>query len=135
MTDIIVGSTQIGVVIESTKLDSIVNTPEISTLSTPEVYNVVVQVESSNTLVAGYPGPKGEPGIREEDVTYSKRVDFVSDSELYKGEASVGSSESAPVWRVRKVLIGADGDVTEIWASGTDAFDKVWADRISLIYS
>lgn len=70
----------------------------------------------------------------EEDIMYSKRVDFVSDNELYKAEAVVGASESAAVWRIRKMSLGVDGDVTETWASGDANFDKVWADRASLTY-
>ena len=90
----------------------------------------------SSIVVSGSQGPAGPAGASaEEDIMYSKRVDFVTDNLLYKGESSVGSSENSPVWRVRKVVIGVDGDVTETWASGTASFDKVWADRASLIYS
>ena len=71
----------------------------------------------------------------EEDTMYSKRVDFVTDNLLYKGEAVVGASESASVWRIRKIVIDTDGDVTETWASGTALFDKAWSDRLTLTYT
>lgn len=74
-------------------------------------------------------------GVSEEEVPYSKRVDFVSDSVTYKGEAAVGSLETDPVWRIRKVIIGTDGDVTEIWANGTASFSHEWADRLLYVYS
>lgn len=67
--------------------------------------------------------------------TYAQRTDVVSDSLIYFGEAAVGSADSAAVWRIRRFDISADGDVVSLWAAGTDAFDKVWADRATLGYS
>lgn len=75
------------------------------------------------------------PVIGEEDMVYSKRIDFVTDDELYRGEAPVGSSEADSVWRIRKVVIGSDGDVWETWAGGTALFDKTWNLRTSYVYS
>ena len=95
--------------------------------------SVLVESKSTQLLVTGLLGPQGVDGINEEDIVYSKRVDFVGDTELYKAEAAVGSAESSPVWRIRKITI--DGDVTETWASGTALFDKVWTNRTNLIYS
>ena len=75
-------------------------------------------------------------GLAEGDeIVYSKRIDFITDNELYKGEAAVGSAESSSVWRIRKITIAGDSDITEVWASGTSTFDKIWADRATLIYS
>lgn len=75
------------------------------------------------------------PAQGEEDMVYSKRIDFVTENELYRGEAAVGSLESVTVWRIRKVVISADGDVTETWAGGTAQFDKSWNLRATYIYS
>lgn len=75
------------------------------------------------------------PVIGEEDMVYSKRIDFVGENELYRGEAAVGSLENASVWRIRKVVLSTDGDVTETWASGTAAFDKQWSQRTSYNYT
>ena len=47
----------------------------------------------------------------------------------------MGSADSEAVWRVRKVVIAGDGDITETWAGGSALFDKVWDDRASLGYS
>lgn len=75
-------------------------------------------------------------GLSEGDeIVYSKRVDFINDNDLYKGEAAVGSLESNAVWRIRKITLSSDGDVTETWAAGTSDFDKIWANRLSLSYS
>jgi len=65
----------------------------------------------------------------------SRRADFVGDTIVYRGEAAPGASESAAVWRIKRIEFGAGGDVTEKWATGAANFDQVWADRASLGYS
>jgi len=99
----------------------------------------MASVIRSNTdiihVITAIAGPKGAAGINEEDMAYSKRIDFITDNELYKGEALVGSLESAPVWRIRKITIAIDSDIAEVWASGTSDFDKVWSDRLTYVYS
>ena len=64
---------------------------------------------------------------------YSKRIDFITDDELYKGEAPPGSVESDAVWRIRKITIAGDSDVTEIWADGDANFDNKWTERLTPI--
>ena len=135
----------------STTVDSVVvnNGTEITT-STLKIEPVVIVTEtgstvtisndnyllvdnpSSSIIIAGVVGP---PGINEEDMTYSKRIDFVSDLELYKGEATVGSAEAGPVWRIRHIVIGLDNDVSETWADGNANFDNVRVNRATLAYS
>jgi len=95
--------------------------------------NILTEVPSTNVVVTGLLGPIG-PSSEDLDV-YSKRVDFISESVLYKGEATVGSLENLAVWRIRKVTIGVDGDVAEIWADGNANFDKQWTQRLVLSYS
>lgn len=94
--------------------------------------NILTEVTTAKSIVTGVIGPPG-PSAEEIDV-YSKRVDFISETELYKGEAAVGSSEASAVWRIRKLTIAVDGDVVEIWADGDANFDNVWANRASLTY-
>lgn len=98
------------------------------------VNSILVESESSTVLVTGLIGPTGPAAISEDDIMYAKRIDFISDNEFYRGEAVVGSSESSPVWRIRRVTI-VNNDVTELWAGGTANFDKVWANRLSISYS
>lgn len=94
--------------------------------------NILVEVASSPTIiVTGLVGPIGRS---EESMAYTKLVDFVSDSELYKGEAVPGALKSQAIWRIRKINIALDGDITEVWADGTDTFAKVWDDRASYSY-
>ena len=69
-------------------------------------------------------------------MAYAKRVDFSADGlTIYKGEAAVGSAESAAAWRIRKLTLNAESDVTEVWADGDANFDNVWDDRLTIIYS
>jgi hypothetical protein len=68
-------------------------------------------------------------------MAYSKRTDFVGEDVIYRGEAAVGSGEGSSVWRIRKIVLAADGDVTETWAGGTATFDKIWSLRTTYNYS
>lgn len=100
---------------------------------------LAVEVKYTNVVVSGGSqgpaGPAGPPGINEEDMVYAKQTDFVTDNLIYKGEAVVGSLLSAPLWRIRRLVISLDGDVAETWASGNANFNKIWDDRLSLVYS
>lgn len=144
MTDTIVTSSNGNVLatVESTSIVSTIQPTSVivsdsigSTITLASVGNVLVEVDKSTLLVTGMIGPVGPTGISEDDIVYSKRVDFVTDNLLYRGEALVGTSEAASLWRIRRVTIGVDGDVTEVWASGTANFDKVWDNRLLLIYT
>lgn len=70
-----------------------------------------------------------------ESAQLTKRIDFISDSEFYKGEAAPGSDASSAVWRIQKVTIAGDGDVTQLWAGGAATFNNIWNNRASLTYS
>lgn len=120
------------ITVESTKTESVLTGTLADAVTNSETYNVVVEIENTNTIITGIPGP---PGISEENIVYAKQVDFVTDDLFYKGEAAVGSLLSDPAWRIRKITIGIDGDVSETWAAGNAIFDKVWDNRVSLNYS
>lgn len=65
---------------------------------------------------------------------YAKRVDFINDNLLYKGEAIVGTAPSVSSWRIVRISIGNDGDVTNEWADGNANFDNIWDNRTGLTY-
>jgi len=92
---------------------------------------ITQEIKEELVVVSGQAGP---PGINEEDMTYSKRVDFISDNLLYKGEADVGTLTTSPGWRVRRITLGNDGDVTEEWADGDALFNNIWDNRTILTY-
>lgn len=109
-------------------------------VSGEEVVNYIINnIDSTQTIIEsvgiqGVPGPPGQ-SINEDDLVYSKRLDVVSDYIMYRGEAVVGTPETSALWRIRKINIAIDGDISEIWASGTASFDKTWADRALYTYS
>lgn len=80
-------------------------------------------------------GAQGPAGINEEDNVYAKRIDFVGDNIIYKAEAIVGSVTSSPVWRIRKITLASDNDVTEVWADGDAQFNNIWDNHLSLSYT
>ncbi len=135
-TDIILETTQVLNTVANTVIETVaVTTAEGYVITVANDSTILVETSVPTVVVTGIMGPPGPAGTSEEDMSYSKRVDFVSDSIIYRGEAVVGSSESSPVWRIRYITLGVDGDVSETWASGNANFDKVWADRALLSYS
>lgn len=68
-------------------------------------------------------------------VAYAKRVDVVSNTVTYKGQAAAGSTDSAASWRISRVTTTTDGDIVQEWAAGVSAFENVWDDRLTLVYS
>lgn len=60
----------------------------------------------------------------------------VVDSTLaYIGKAPAGSSESAQVWQITKIVSDASGSVYTKYSGGTISYNYAWADRASLSYS
>jgi len=109
---------------------------EATVIAASEEVTVAVDNQVTNILTVGTQGPAGAPGLVEEEIVYAKRVDFISDETLYRGEANPGTLDGANVWRIRKINIAyIDGDVTETWADGSAAFTKVWDDRLSYTYT
>jgi len=62
------------------------------------------------------------------------RVDTVSPTLTYVGEAAIDVTESVAFWRIKR--LNTVGTVLKIeWADGNEDYDNVWADRASLTYS
>jgi hypothetical protein len=99
--------------------------------------SVLIEEETIYFISESEQGPmgiQGLQGISEDEMVYSKRIDFITDNILYRGEGAVGSSISDAVWRIRKIEIATDGDVSETWANGSSAFSNVWDNRSLLTY-
>ena len=74
--------------------------------------------------------------IPENELRYEKESDFVGENIIYRGEAAPGSSRSASVWRLWAITFAeSDGDISESWADGSEAFNKVWDDRLTYTYN
>jgi hypothetical protein len=95
---------------------------ELETLLVSTVFKPALHSTAPDTPP---PAPVVEP--------LSSVVAFVSATLAYRGEAmAANASLAAPVWRIRRIT---DAPVTELWAGGTQAFDKVWDNRELETYS
>ena len=126
-------STTVSIVAKETET-LVTSTDNTSIITTADQSILLVETSSPTVVVSGMMGPPGKDGIAEEDMVYAKRIDFLDENTIYRGEAPVGTSDSSPNWRIRLVNSAEDGHVSERWASGNANFDKVWADRASYTY-
>jgi hypothetical protein len=92
------------------------------------------QVLSYNSTTGFWENRTVSSSGTEEDV-YAKRVDFVGDTVIYKAEATAGTLDSASAWRIHRLIVSVDGDVSETWAEGNTNFNKIWNDRLTYTYS
>ena len=87
------------------------------------------------TKVAGSWNLQGNMG----EVALTSRVDQVDPDAtpeiIYRGRALPGTLESVASWRIERITIAVDGDVTTVFADGDDLFDNIWNNRASLSYS
>ena len=86
----------------------------------------------------GRVGAQGEQGLPggEDEVAQATRTDFTADNTvIYKGEAVPGTPEGSSLWRLRRLTIASDNDVTEEWADGVSDYTKSWTDRYTYTYS
>jgi hypothetical protein len=107
--------------------------------------NILSSVQTSNQITTSSPGNASAtsiescaheiPPIDPEDMIYTKQIDFISDTLIYRGQALPGTPLTAQGWRINKLTIGDDDDVSEQWAGGSARFDNAWTDRLSLTYS
>lgn len=79
----------------------------------------------------GAPVSTGGAGAGD-DAPPAKRIDFVSDTVFYQGQAAAGSDEGAPVWRIARIVLTDDGGVTTLASAG--AYACAWADRATYTY-
>lgn len=112
-------------------VDNDVNIVEISD------NNIVIYEQSEPVLIEsvqqGPTGPQGPAGG--EEVPLAKQVDFITDNEMYIGEANPGTASNSAAWRIKYVVIAGDGDVAVTWADGNDNFDNIWDNRLTYSYS
>lgn len=87
------------------------------------------------TKVAGAWSLQGNIGA----VALTTRTDTVDPDVLpevtYVGEALPGTLTSAASWRVKRITLAADTDLEILYADGSDAFNQIWDNRLSLTYS
>lgn len=67
-------------------------------------------------------------------VQSSRKLDQVSSTLAYVGEASPGVGESEPKWRIGRLVTDTNGSVELLWAEGHGGFVHAWTDRANLPY-
>jgi len=65
---------------------------------------------------------------------FAVRLDKVSGTVSYVGQALPGSSPASAVWMIKR-LTEVAGDLTIEYADGNDNYDNIWDDRVVLSYS
>lgn len=142
MTDTLVSvdNEQLEKILIETPVTTLITEEPTSTLVSLDTNNFIVETAITTAVVVslgqqGPQGPQGPPGINEEDQVYSKRTDFADATTIYKAEAIPGTQETSASWRIRKLIIASDDDVTEVWAEGNASFDKQWSQRALYNYS
>lgn len=70
-------------------------------------------------------------------IEYTQLIDYAGGtSAIYLGWALPGVATSAAMWKIQKITYDTNGLVTAIkWASGSDAFNKIWDSRAGYSYS
>ena len=63
----------------------------------------------------------------------SLKLDQVTSTLFYVGEATFAAPTSSSTWRIRKIDTSTGVDVK--WADGNSNYDNVWDDRASLTYA
>ena len=74
-----------------------------------------------------------EDSIETRKMAMKKIIDKFSSTVTYIGEAALGSSLSASVWRIKRLTVSGTVTITE-WA-GTGVFDQAWDNHTSLTYN
>ena len=148
-TEVIAVSTSGSVHTSNTNILAIVQPSVSSTPSTPTVL-AITQSSQINVLemgkgASGTNGTNGTNGLDAEDIgmKYRKLVDEVldtpssGDTTYYTGWSDPGAGTgAAAVWRIRKMVLDSNGDVTESGFSDGDLlFDNIWNSRLGLGYS
>ena len=64
-----------------------------------------------------------------------QKIDYSGGSNpIYVGEAIPGTSPATARWRIYLLTYTGTNVVVKSWASGTDAFDKIWTSRATYTY-
>jgi hypothetical protein len=97
-----------------------------------DVAPVAIDKDTGGLLVHPVDLSKESDAVSIFEGAVAKRIDEASSTITYIGEAVVGSSELASVWRIRK--IDFNNPIAIKWA-GSGSFDQVWSNRTGLTYA
>lgn len=138
-----VSETTTAIISEETKTYQIIDSTASATnvIEIPSTQVVQQTVESVVEVVQ----PSGSTNViesspvivyTEEKMPYTSKVDTVSDTLIYRGEANPGSATNIASWRIQQITFTDSGNDVDIkWADGEASFTKIWDDRASYTYS
>lgn len=119
-------------------------TTQTTAVTVSAVTTAVTVTASAQDVTVVSVGTQGPPGVSAEDLSmlYRKLVDIEEDTPtaglttIYIGWASPGAGDgSAAVWKVQKLVLNAEDDITTSGFAPSALFNQVWDDRVSLVYS
>lgn len=107
---------------------------EVQSDNTTTIIEQVIEVVS--VVEQGPPGPPGPPGSGA-GVVYDNRIEEISPEVVYRADAAVGSSDTASVWRIRRITVTYGGtlSVATAYPNGDSDFKFQWSERHSYTYS
>lgn len=140
---IIVTNNQTNTVKDKTADTTVKENNLVSVIRTDDPQIVTQTITDTRIIQEGIVGPAGPAGATgatgpaggEDELAQAKRVDFITDLLLYRAEAIPGTLDADPAWRIRRLTIGTDDDVTEEWADGVADYTKIWDNRLTYTYS
>jgi hypothetical protein len=68
--------------------------------------------------------------VTNEETSPELRVDIASSTIIYTGEAAFSSSESSPLWKIKKIDTSSGVSIK----LASNGFDQIWTNRASLTY-
>jgi hypothetical protein len=67
---------------------------------------------------------------------YTTKLTYSGSNLEYLGKADIGTATTSSGWQIKKFTYDGSNNLTDIqYAEGTDAFDKIWDNRIGYSYS
>jgi len=112
--------------------------------TTVQVYGDVVELPGTATIFL-YCSSGGTTGVTEPTPTASGEIItdgtaswigiIYDDTVIYSAKADPGTIDSDPAWKLKRTILKPDDDLKEKWANGNSTTDKVWDNRLGLIYT
>ena len=97
-------------------------------LNTPSL----LQAGINDTGEAVTIGVTEDRAVKIKDIKLEKTTRYdISETTIYTGYASIGSSEGNPVWKIYRILLDVNGNPTEKRASSDNV---IWTNRAGLTY-
>lgn len=105
-----------------------------SAINTKITTTNVAGLDSVNVKVTDITLDASGDSVESRSMAMATRLDEVSSTVTYVGEAVVGTADSSALWRIKRIQ--TTGTVLKIeWANGNSNFSNIWNNRASLTYT